>query len=277
MNNKICLITGCNTGIGKETAIELAQNGFQILMIVRESEKSKNAFKEIKLKSGNPNVELYFADLSVQSSIRKVVNDINKKNKVVDVLINNAGVIKRKEETTIDGIELTLAVNYFGTFLLTNLLFPLIEKSKSGRIINVTSELYKKGKIDVNNLTSIKKFNGNQVYSNSKLLVAFFTKELSKRLNDKNITVNCVHPGVVGTDVFREYPKIINKILNIFTSSPVEGAKPSVYLAKAEDVDNVTGKYFYKTKIKPFIKILDDDPLSLRIWEESIKVTKLYR
>lgn len=275
MNNKICLITGCNTGIGKETAIELAKNGFKVLMVVRESEKSKNAFEEIKSKSGNNNVELFFADLSLQSSIRNVVNEIKKNHKVIDVLINNAGVIKRKEETTTDGIELTLAVNYFGTFLLSNLLLPLIEKSKSGRIINVSSELYKKGKIDVNNLTSSKKFNGNKVYSNSKLLVAFFTKELSKRLNDKNITVNCVHPGVVGSDVFREYPKIVNKILNIFTSSTKDGARPSIYLATSDEVENITGKYFYKIKVKPFIKLLSDDTLSKKIWDESLRITNL--
>lgn len=275
MDKKVCLITGCNTGIGKETAIELAKKSYKILMVVRDSEKSKEAFEEIKSKSGNNNVELFLSDLSLQSSIRNVVKGIKKKHNVIDVLINNAGVIKRKEEETKEGIELTLAVNYFGTFLFTNLLVPLIEKSKCGRIINVSSEMYKKGKVDVNNLTSIKKFNGNQIYSNSKLLVAFFTKELSNRLGDKNITVNCVHPGVVGSDVFREYPKIVNRILNIFTSSTTEGAKPSIYLATSDEVNNITGKYFYKTKVKPFIKLLDDDTLSKKIWEESGRITSL--
>lgn len=274
MKEKICLITGCNTGIGKETAIEMAKMDYKVLMLVRDSEKSKLAFDEIQSKS-NIKVEMYFVDLSSQESIREAVDELKKKHQVIDVLINNAGIIKRNKEVTSDGIEFSLAVNYFATFLLTNLLLPLIEKSESGRIINLLSELYKKGKIDLKSLKGSDKFNGNQAYSNSKLMVAFFTKELSKKLKNKNITVNCVHPGVIGSDVFREYPKIVNKVLNVFTSSVTEGAKPSIYLATSQDVEGVTGKYYYKTKIKPFIKLLEDDALSQTIWEESFNITNL--
>lgn len=275
MKDKICLITGCNTGIGKEAAIEMAKMDYNVLMLVRESEKSKLALEEIKSKSKNKDVEIYFVDLSSQKSIRQVVDNLKKKHRVIDVLINNAGIIKRKKEITSDGIEFSLAVNYFATFLLTNLLLPLIEKSESGRIINLSSELYKKGKIDLKSLKGSGKFNGNQAYSNSKLMVAFFTKELSKKIKDKNITVNCVHPGVIGSDVFREYPKIVNKVLNLLTSSVTEGAKPSIYLATSQEVEGVTGKYYYKTKIKPYIKLLEDDYLSTKIWEESLSITNL--
>ncbi len=257
------------------TAIELAKSGYTVLMLVRESEKPKETFEEIKTKSKNDNVELYFADLSLQDSIKNVIDKISKKHKVLDVLINNAGLMKRKEELTKDGIESTLAVNYFATFLLTNLLLPIIEKSNSGRIINISSELYTKGKIDISNLATSKNFNGSKAYANSKLLVAFFTKELSEKLNNKNITVNCVHPGVIGSDVFREYPNIFNKLLNMFMSSPEEGAKPSIYLATSQEVEGITGKYFYKTKTKPFIKILEDYVLAKKIWEESLKITNL--
>ena len=274
MKDKICLITGCNTGIGKETALEMARMDYKVLMLVRNSEKSKLAFDEIQSISNN-NVEMYFADLSSQKSIREAVDGLKKKYQVIDILINNAGIIKRKNEVTSDGVELTLAVNYFATFLLTNLLLPLLEKSESGRIINLSSELYKKGKIKIKNLKGIDKFNGNQAYANSKLLVAFFTKELSNKLKDKNITVNCVHPGVIGSDVFREYPMIVNKVLNFFISSVTEGAKPSIYLATSQEVEGVTGKYYYKTKIKPYIKLLEDNSLSKEIWEESKKITNL--
>lgn len=273
--NKVCLITGCNTGIGKETAIGLAQNGYKVLMLVRDTKKSEVAFKDIKTISKNDSVEMFFADLSLQSSIRTTAKEIITKHKVIDVLINNAGLMKREEEITKDGIESTVAVNYFATFLLTNLMLPVIEKSKNGRIINVSSELYKNGKIDIGNFTSSTKFNGSKAYASSKLMVAFFTKELSKRLNDKKITVNCVHPGVIGSDVFREYPKIVNKLLNLFISNTKEGAKPSIYLATSKEVEGITGKYFYKTKEKPFIKTLDDNDLSKKIWEESLKITNL--
>lgn len=120
--------------------------------------------------------------------------------------------------------------------------------------------------MNLDNDFAIEKFDGNKAYANSKLLVVYFTRELSKRLESKNITVNCVHPGVVGTDVFREYPKWFAKFMNLMISKPTEGAKPTVYLASSEDLDDTTGKYFYKSKPKEIDKIANDSELIEKIW-----------
>jgi NAD(P)-dependent dehydrogenase (short-subunit alcohol dehydrogenase family) len=272
MNNKICLITGCNSGIGKVAATELAKKGFEIIMLVRDSEKSRIAFEEIQSASGGK-IILKYVDLASLDSIKKISEEIKSQYDRIDILVNNAGLFKRNYETSSDSFEMTLAVNYFATFALSILMIPLLKKSKQARIINLTSELYKRGLVYLDNDFDIEKFDGNKAYANSKLLVVYFTKELSRRLVSENITVNCVHPGVVGTDVFREYPKWFAKFMNLMISKPTEGAKPSIYLASSEELDSVTGKYFYKTKQKNTNKIANDLDLSEKIWIKTEELT----
>lgn len=269
MGNKICLITGCNSGIGKVTAIELAKKGFEIIMLVRDSEKSRMAYEEIKNASGGK-ITFKYVDLASLDSIKKISEEITSQYERIDVLINNAGLFKRKFEKSADSFEMTLAVNYFATFALSILMIPLLEKSKQARIINLASELYKRGIVNLDNDFAIEKFDGNKAYANSKLLAVYFTRELSKRLESKNITVNCVHPGVVGTDVFREYPKWFAKFMNMMISKPSEGAKPTIYLASSEDLDDTTGKYFFKSKPK---EIANDSDLSEKIWIKTEELT----
>ena len=272
MANKICLITGCNSGIGKVTAIQLAQKGYEIIMLVRDSEKSRMAYEEIK-NASRGKITLKYVDLASLDSIKKISEEIAAQYEKIDILINNAGLFKRKFEKSVDSFEMTLAVNYYATFALSILMLPLLEKSKQARIINLTSELYKRGRVNFDNDFAIEKFDGNKAYANSKLLVVYFTRELAKRLESKNITVNCVHPGVVGTDVFREYPKWFAKFMNLMISKPEEGAKPTIYLASSEDLDGTTGKYFYKTKPKEVDKIANDSELMEKIWVKTEELT----
>ena len=275
MDNKICLITGCNSGIGKVTAIELAKKGFEIIMLVRNSEKSRMAYEEIRKVSGGK-ITLKYVDLASLNSIKRVSEEIIAQYERIDILINNAGLFKRKFDKSADSFEMTLAVNYYATFALSILMIPLLEKSKQARIINLTSELYKQGRVNLNNNFAVEKFDGNKVYANSKLLVVYFTSELSKRLKSKSFTVNCVHPGVVGTDVFREYPKWFAKLLNIMISKPTEGAKPTIYLASSEDIADITGKYFFKSKLKETAKVANDSELAKKIWKKTEKLTGIY-
>lgn len=275
MERKTCLITGCSGGIGKHTAIELAKMHYNIIMLVRDSIKSRNAYNEIKSQSKSNNIKMYYADLASLKSIINVVQKIKSEYSQIDVLINNAGILKRNRETTPEGFEITLAVNYFAPFLLTNLLLPLIEKSPHGKIVNLSSELYKKGQAIINKFSSEEKFDGGKAYANSKLLIVIFTKVLAKRLQNNGITVNCVHPGVVGTDAFREYPKWVNVLLNLFISKPEIGAQPVVYLATSSEVDEISGQYFYKTKIKPTAKVANDEKVSEQIWKDSESILNL--
>lgn len=272
MEKKICVITGSNSGIGKVTAISLAKQGYEIIMLVRDSEKSRSAFEEIKKESGGK-ISLKYLDLASLDSIKSVTDEISSEHTSIDILINNAGLFKRKPERSADLFEMTLAVNYIATFSLTNHLLPLLRKSRNARIINLTSELYKRGNVYLEDGFSAEKFDGNKAYANSKLLVVYFTKELSKRLEQGNISVNCVHPGVVATDVFREYPKWFAKLLNLFISKPAEGARPSIYLATSEEVNSVTGQYFYKTRQKETAKVANDPELSAKIWEKTEELT----
>ena len=275
MKTQTALITGCNSGIGKITAIELAKQDYEIIMLVRESQKSYQAFEEIKMFSPKIKVHLYFADLSSLESISKVCSKINNEFEKIDVLINNAGVYKRNYEESEDGFEMTLAVNYLAAFGLTLQFLPLLRKSENARIINLTSELYKRADKDIESLFGSKKFNGDKVYANSKYLINYFTKGLSKRLEKDAISVNCVHPGVVATDVFREYPKWFAKMLNVIISKPEEGAKPSIYLASSEEVKNLSGYYFKKLKKQALSEIADNDALARQIWVKSLEITKL--
>lgn len=269
MDNNICVLTGCNTGIGKVTAIELAKRNYEIVMLVRDSEKSRNAFNEIKEVAKSDKVRMYYVDFASLKSIKQVTYEIRKKYSNIDILINNAGVFKRKYDKSTDGFEMTLAVNYFAPFMLTNLLLPLLKESNQARVVNMSSELYKRGKVNIENNFLEDKFNGDKAYANSKLLIIFFTKELAKRLNKTNITINCVHPGIVGTDVFREYPKWFGKILNLFISKPEDGARPSIFLATSKDVENITGQYFNKTKQVKTIDMVNNDKLSKQIWNKT--------
>jgi NAD(P)-dependent dehydrogenase (short-subunit alcohol dehydrogenase family) len=268
-NNKVCVITGSNSGIGKFTAIELAKLGFEIYMLVRDSQKSRDAYEEIKKESGSDLVQLLYIDLASLDSIKKSTDELMNKISKIDLLINNAGIFKRKEEQSSDGFELTIAVNYIAPFYLTKLLLPLVEKAENARIINLSSELYKSGKVYLNNRFSNTKFDGNKAYADSKLLVVCFTKTLAKRLMNTNVTVNALHPGVIGTDVFREYPKWFSTLLNLFITTPVKGAQPSIYIATSDELKEVTGQYFYKNKRKETALVANDNELAEKIWKKT--------
>jgi NAD(P)-dependent dehydrogenase (short-subunit alcohol dehydrogenase family) len=183
---------------------------------------------------------------------------IKKEHNAINVLINNAGVYKREERKSVDGFEMTIAVNYISVFLLTNILLALIKNAANARIINLSSEVYKRGKVHLHKGFNTNKYNGIKSYANSKLLVTYFTKELAKKLNDTGITVNSLHPGIIGTNVFRDYPNWITNFMKLIISKPTEGAKPSIYLATANELSGVSGKYFNKIKQTQTIKLAND-------------------
>lgn len=271
---KICVITGASAGIGKATAIALAKSGYYLILLVRDSAKSRSAYEEIKTESGSADIQLHHVDFSSMASIRKVAAEVSQRYAHIDILINNAGVLKRSPELSVDGIEMTYAVNLFAPFLLTNLLLPLVEKSDAGRIINLTSELYKKGKIDFEATSSVEKFDGSQAYANSKLMVVVNTVALANKLKGTGVTVISVHPGVVATDVMRDYPKWVGNLLNLFISKPDKGAAPTIYLATSPEVAEMTGKYYNKMAQTPVIDIAKNDSTANQVWEFCEKITR---
>jgi NAD(P)-dependent dehydrogenase (short-subunit alcohol dehydrogenase family) len=277
MDNKTCLITGCNGGIGKQAAIQLARQGFNIIMLVRDSDKSRLACEEIKREAPSATVDLLFADLASMDSVKKAAEKIKTKYETIDILINNAGVLKRTFEQTPEGFEMTFAVNYLAPFLLTTELLPVITRSKQGRIVNVGSELYKRGNLAVNPLPGKDNYDGQKAYSTSKMLLLLFTQELAQRLDDENVSVNCLHPGVIATDVFRDFPVWLSKLLGLFIGKPSQGAKPIVHLATSAEVSQVSGAYFNKLKQSSIIAPAKKKSVAAKIWKDTVALLESWR
>src|SRR5713226_8121955 len=193
MNGKVCLVTGGNSGIGKETALGLATLGATVVIVSRDRGKGEAAVSDIRRKSGSQNVNLIVADLSSIDVVRQLAQEFRSKYDKIHVLVNNAGIFLPKRVTTADGLEATFATNHLGHFLLTNLLHA----NAPSRILNITSDAHKGAEIDFEDLMGEKKFSGFKAYGQSKLANVLFTYELARRLEGTGVTVNCLHPGVV--------------------------------------------------------------------------------
>ena len=280
MQGKTCMVTGANSGIGKATALGLAQMGANVVMVARDRARGEAAQNEVKAKSGNGSVELLVADLSSQQSIRQLVENFKQHYKQLHVLINNAGVFMLTRRETVDGLEMTFAVNYLAPFLLTNLLLDVLKASAPSRIVNVSSEAHENGYIKMDDLQAEKNYRSFRVYGQSKLALIMFTYELAGRLQGTGLTANCLHPGFVATNigqsgvwpVARPLAKFVLSFLGI---SPVEGAGTSIYLATSPNVEGVTGKYFVKSIPRQSVLISYDESLQRQLWEESAKLVKL--
>ena len=266
---KTIIVTGANSGIGKEAALQLAQAGNQILMLSRDSEKSRIAQQEIISATGNQNVMLITVDLAEPSSIRQAVAEIQEKYPKIDVLVNNAGLYKVKRGENSTGIEMSFAVNYLATFMLCQLLIDNLAASGNGRIVNVVSDMYKSGKINFDDLMLENGYKTGAAYANTKYAAVLYSAELAQRLKEKGITVNTLHPGMLGTDVFREYPKFLSKVMNILLEKPEKGGERIVYLATDAAVANTTGKYFYKLDERDVEIFADEKEITERLWKLS--------
>lgn len=255
MNGKVCMVTGANSGIGKETALGLAELGATVVMVCRNPSRGEATMVEIKEKTGNDLVDLMIADLSSQQSIRQLAANFKKKYPL-HVLINNAGVFLTKRSLIVDGIETTFAVNHLAYILLTNLLLDALKANTPARVINFSSETHRGATINFDNLQGEKKYSVLKVYGQSKLANILFSYELTKRLKETGVTVNHLHPGFIRTELGhnKENSRIFRvgmKLTQLFGASPKKGAQTSIYLATSPEVEDVTGKYFInKTQVK---------------------------
>src|SRR6266480_4881819 len=195
MQGKVCVVTGANSGIGKATAMGLAQMGATVVMICRDPAKGEEAQHEIKEKSGNDAIDLMLADLTSQASIRQLAENIQQRYQQLHVLINNAGGVNLTRRGTSDGFEATFAVNYLAPCPLTNLLLDKLKASSPARIVNVSSESHQSGYITMDDLEFEKGYRLMRAYGQSKLALVLFTYELARRLQGAGVTANCLHPG----------------------------------------------------------------------------------
>lgn len=276
MNEKVCIITGANSGIGKAVALGLAKLGATIVMICRNKQRGEDAQREIINASGNQNVDLLLCDLSSQEQIHELAAEFKKKYKCLHVLINNAGIVLYKRTISVDGIEMNFAVNYLAPFLLTNLLIELLKKNAPSRIINVSSSIHTWVSLNIDDIQSQnKKYLVYKNYSNSKLALLLFTYELSNFLDGTGVTVNAVHPGFIRTGLGRDLPFFVKAIMKIFFKSPEKGAKTIIYLASSQDVAEITGKYYVKGHPKKSSEESYNKEKATQLWNLSLQMTNL--
>ena len=249
MHDRICLVTGATSGIGKATTLALATAGARVILVGRSLEKGESTRAEIVRGSGNDRVDLLVADLSSQQAIRHLAAEIDNRYPHLHVLVNNAGGIWSKRLVTVDGLETTFAVNHLAYFLLTSLLLNLLKASADARVVNVGSAWHS-GVINFDDLQSEQSYSMLRAYRQSKLANLLFTYELARRLAGSGVTANAVHPGFVASSFGRHagwfsYGTVLAKP---FGKSPEQGARTSIYLASSPEVDGVSGKYFIDCK-----------------------------
>jgi NAD(P)-dependent dehydrogenase (short-subunit alcohol dehydrogenase family) len=271
MTGKTCVVTGANSGIGKETALGLARMGARVILVCRNSEKGQAALEDIRRESGSSELDLLIADMSSQASVRALAEQIRQKCPRLDVLVNNAGAAVRARTLSADGIEMTVAANHLGAALLTFELLDLLKASAPSRIVNVSSEAQRRVRLDMNDVQfERRKYTGIAAYGQSKLLMNAFTFELARRLEGTGVTANCLHPGVVATNIWPADSgpvfKLIVALAKPFMLNSKEGATVSLYLATSPEVAEVTGKYFVKSKPAESNPLSRDLKVADEIW-----------
>ncbi|KAM0730630.1 Retinol dehydrogenase 14 [Formica fusca] len=279
MNGKTVIITGCTSGIGKETARDIAKRGARLIMACRNMDTANRLKDEIVKESNNNNIVVRKLDLSSLQSIREFARQINQEENRLDVLIHNAGtaeVITKKVNE--DGVELTMATNYFGPFLLTHLLIDLLKRSKPSRIVVVASELYRLASLNLNNLNPTSSWPA-YVYYVSKYANIVFTLELARRLEGSGVTANCLHPGMIYSGIWRTVPPVLSTILYLigkaFFKTPVQGAQTSIYVTVSDELNGVSGKYFMDCAEHGLSNAAKDPAKGKKLWELSELMVKL--
>ncbi len=270
MKDKVCIITGSGTGIGFETALALAKMGATVITIARNTDKVNQTIKDLIEQSGNQHIDGFDIDLSSQKYIRKWAKEIIKKYPKVDVLVNNAGTWYSRLNYTEDNIEMQFAVNHLAYFLLSHELLPALVKSDDPRIVNVGSDSHYHGKMHFNDINLTRKYHGLRSYSQSKLANVLFTYEFERRKPIEKISVNCVQPGLVKTNIGLKHTISFHglawRIRRLSGVTPAEGAETSVYLASSDEVRGISGKYWDKMKPKKSSKGSMNKEDAARLW-----------
>jgi len=278
MSGKTCLVTGATSGIGKATALQLAELGATVIIVARDAARGEAACEEIRRRVPLARVETMTADLSSLAQVRLLAEQVLARHERLDVLVNNAGIISMRRELTAEGFEKTFATNHLGPFLLTNLLRGLLERSAPARVVTVASDAHQQVRtIEWDDLPRGAQAGDGNAYPASKLLNVLFTAELARLLAGTGVTANCLHPGVVRTSIGREVTGVLRAgvwLMLRFRAGPEEGAETSVYLASSPEVAEVTGRYFVKCKQAEPSALARDTQAAARLWALSEELSQ---
>jgi len=280
MQGKVILITGGNTGIGKETAIALARMGAQVIITSRDPAKGQAALADIRRAAGRDDVTCMKLDLASLASVRAFAGEFLAAHPRLDVLVLNAGLILATRTQTEDGFETTFGVNHLGHFALTGLLLARLKASSPARIVVLSSEAHRRAGpgLDFDDLQATRGYGAWPAYSKSKLANLLFTLELAERLRGTGVTVNAVHPGVVATEFAGQddIGRVFAVLWGLFKwamLTPAQGARTSVYVATSPEVAEVSGRYFARSKFKRPTRQAQDVAAAKRLWQVSEELT----
>jgi NAD(P)-dependent dehydrogenase (short-subunit alcohol dehydrogenase family) len=281
MKARVCVVTGATQGIGKITALELARMGAEVTIVARSPERGQATLDELHRATGSETLGLIVADLSLLSEIRDAAEQLRGKHPRVHVLVNNAGAIHMTRKVTPEGLETTFVTNHLSYFLLTELLLPALEAAgtpdRKARIVNVASNAHLRARLNLDDLQAEKGYTPFTAYGNSKLGNILFTYELARRLEGKNVTANCLHPGVVATGFGRNDPGWLRFLVSIgkpFLLTPEKGARTTLHVATSPELEGVSGQYFVRSRPARSRRLSYDEGLQRRFWEVSAALTR---
>jgi retinol dehydrogenase-14 len=279
MRGKTILITGATNGIGLEAAVALARAGARVVMVGRDAGRSEAAVAEVMARSGSHDVSHLLCDFSSQAAVRALAGEVLRRCDRLDVLVNNAGAVNKTRRLTVDGIEMTFAVNHLGYFLLTNLLRDLLVQSAPARVVTVASIGHRRGTLDFGDLGYQRGYQIMRAYTRSKLANVLFAAELARRLAGTGVTSNSLHPGRVATNIWSGAPTwakpLIQVLLRPFMLTPEQGGATIVQLAASPDLEGVTGEYFENGVAVPPAPLAQDEALAKRLWDVSAQMVGL--
>jgi len=279
MKDKLVMVTGATSGIGKVTARELARQGATVIVVGRSREKCETITNEIRTKTGNSTVSFMVADLGSQAEIRRLATEFLAKHDHLDVLVNNAGAVNTSRIESPDGIELTFGLNHLNYFLLTHLLLPALKTAPTARIVNVASDAHSGSALNFDDLEyKQRRYNGFGAYAHSKLANIMFTYELARRLTGSTITANALHPGFVSTGFGANNGGLFTLVpflARLIGVNEDKGAETSIYLASSTEVDGVSGAYFSEGRLSKSKAVSYDTAAQQRLWQISEQMTKI--
>lgn len=279
MKDQIILITGASTGIGAATALALAHQSARLVLVSRNEQRGQQALQTIRQEVPAAALDFIPCDLSSLADVRRLAADFQQRYDRLDVLVNNAGILPGKYTETPDGFELGWATNHLGPFLLTNLLLNHLQKAEQGRIVNVSSEAHRLGKIAFNRTMARQPYRAFTAYCDSKLANVLFTYELARRLERTPVTANALHPGVIASSFGSTGQGVWKWLFQVagrpFMQNATQGAATPVYLATAPGLNHTTGLYFKNKKPLQSSALSYDQPLARRLWQVSAEQTGL--